>query len=153
MSIKNIIVGLCLISSLLGFPSKLIAEPLEIVNPVNLTLDEQISYFSKLYQVDVSLIRKVIECESGYNHKTSSDNGYSNGIMQFQKSTFLRMSKLFGEELDYGSEFDQLKLGIWALSKPELAREWTTYVAIKNGGKYSFYSNQLKKNFTIYCKL
>jgi hypothetical protein len=65
----------------------------------------------------------------------------------------MRMSKIYGEELDYDSQFDQLKLGIYALSKPELAREWSTYVAIKKGGTYSFYSKQLKQNFTVKCRL
>lgn len=134
-------------------PKPIVAEPVQIIVPSELTVDEQISYFSNLYQADETLIRKVIDCESGYNHNSSSDNGYSNGIMQFQEATFLRMSKLFGEELDYNSKFDQLKLGIWALSKPELAKEWTSYVAIKNGGVYKFYSRQLKKNFVVYCKL
>ena len=134
-------------------PKPVIAEPIEIVIPSELTVDGQITYFSNLYQADEPLIRKVIDCESGYNHNSSSDNGYSNGIMQFQKATFFRMSKLFGEELDYNSKYDQLKLGIWALSKPELAREWTSYVAIKKGGTYSFYSKQLGKHFTVKCKL
>jgi hypothetical protein len=140
-------------TSLLVSPTKVIAEPGEIINPVNLTVDEQIYYFSNLYQVDVSLIRKVIECESGGNHSSIGDNNLSRGILQFQRATFQRMAKLYGEDLNYESQYDQLKLGIYALSKPELAREWTSYVSIMKGGEYSFYSKQLEKYFTVRCKL
>lgn len=152
MQLKSIIVGLCLISSLLGFPSKLIAEPLEIVNPVNLTLDEQISYFSKLYGADVSLIKAVIRCESNGVHSTVSDGGRSNGIFQFQEPSFNRMAKDFGEQLDYHSQYDQIKLGIWSIANG-YGMEWTAYRTIKNGGKYSFYSTQLQHHFTVYCKI
>ena len=103
--------------------------------------------------MDEPLVRKVIDCESKFKHNTSSDNGFSNGIMQFQKATFIRMAKKYGEVLDYNSQYDQLRLGIWAISKPELAREWTSYVAIQKGGVYSFYSRQLQKHFTVKCKL
>ena len=52
-----------------------------------------------------------------------------------------------GEEgLDYTSEYDQLKVGTYAMAHPELAKEWTTYVAIQKGGTYSFYSKINKKH-------
>ena len=153
MKFYKIIVSLVLLFSLLGFPTKDSAEELVIVSPVNLTLNEQISYFSNLYQSDVSLVRAVIECESGFDHDNIGDGGLSNGIFQFQKSTFIRMSKLYGEDLNYQSQYDQLKLGVWAMSKPELAREWSTYVAIQKGGTYKFYSRQLKRNFTVRCSV
>lgn len=153
MKLKNIILGLTLIISLLVSPTKTIAEPVEIVNPVNLSLDEQIVYFSNLYQVDVSLVRKVIECESGFSNTVVGDSGLSRGIFQFQRSTFYRMAKILGEDLNYESQYDQLKLGIYAMSKPELAREWTSYVAIQKGGTYSFYSRQLGKSFIVRCSL
>ena len=63
------------------------------------------------------------------------------------------MEKDFGEDLNYESQFDQIKLASWSLSQEKYAREWSIYRAIKNGGKYSFYSRQLKRNFTIYCKV
>jgi soluble lytic murein transglycosylase-like protein len=151
--LKNILISVCVIASLLGLPTNAIAEPIQIVNPVNLSLDEQINYFSTLYGADVSLVRKVIECESGFDNTNIGDGGLSNGILQFQRATFQRMAKLYGEDLDYQSQYDQIKLGIWALSKPELAREWSTYVAIQKGGKYSFYSKQLKGYYTVVCKL
>jgi len=153
MRIKNIMVSLVLICSLIGFPTQLIAQPPEIVKPLELTRDGQIEYFSTLYGANINIVKKVIQCESNGKHSAVGDSGYSNGIFQFQKATFTRMAKIFGEELNYTSEFDQLKLGIWAMSKPELAREWTTYVAIQKGGAYSFYSRQLGRHFTVKCSL
>lgn len=152
MELKKIIVSLVLLFSLLGLPTKDSAEELSI-NPLDLTTSGQVAYFSHLYGGNEKVINKVIECESGGNHQTVSDGGRSNGILQFQKETFKRMSKAFGEKLNYNSKFDQVKLGSWALSHPELAQEWTTYVAIQKGGKYAFYSKQLKRHFTIYCKV
>jgi hypothetical protein len=158
MTLKNLIF-LCFLVPLVAFAAKpQVTEEIEIpptvvVNPVSLTVEQQVEYFSKLYGADVSLVKKVIECESGWEHDSSADGNRSNGILQFQESTFNRMGKMFGEELDYHSQFDQIKLGTWALSKPELAREWTTWVSIQRGGKYSFYSKQLQKHFVVYCKL
>lgn len=141
-----------LLISLLGFPTKDSAEEIKI-NPLDLTPIEQIEYFSTMYGGNPAIAKKVMECESNGNHKTSGDGGRSNGIFQFQKSTFLRMEKEFGEDLDYTSQFDQIKLGSWALTQPNLAREWTTYVAIQKGGKYSFWSSQMQRHYTVYCKL
>lgn len=152
MKLYKIIVVVALIISLYASSTKVIADPLEIVNTVNLTVEQQVEYFSELYQADVILVKKVIDCESGWNNSASGDNSLSNGIFQFQKSTFYRMAKILGEELDYTSQYDQVKLGTYAMSKPELAREWTAYVAIQNGGTYSFYSKQLQKHFTVVCK-
>lgn len=138
--------------SLLGFPTKDSADWANI-NPQELPPEQQVVYFSDLYGGDYKIALKVMECESGGNHKTIGDGGRSNGIFQFQKSTFLRMEKEFGEDLNYTSQFDQIKLASWALTQPEKAREWTTYVAIEKGGRYAFYSSQLKKHFVVYCKL
>ena len=126
----------------------------EVTDVKRIVTDEDlIEQFSEQYGADPDIVKKVMDCESGGDHKMSSDGGHSNGIAQFQKSTFNRMSKIFGEKLEYSSKYDQLKLATWALSQPKLAREWTTYVAIKNGGKYSFYSNLNKKHYTVYCKI
>lgn len=152
MKLKITIVSFVLLFSLLGFPSKDYAEELSI-NPQLLTIEQQIVYFSTLYGTDSNIVLKVIECESGGNHQVTGDGGRSNGIAQFQRSTFNRMEKILGEDLNYDSQFDQIKLLSFALSKPELAREWSSLRAIKNGGVYSFYSRQLKQNFTVVCKL
>lgn len=152
MLIKKIIVSVVLISSLLGFPTKDEANETKI-NPLDLTPREQVIYFSNLYGGNPAVALKVMECESGGTHSAKGDGGLSNGIFQFQKPTFIRMEGDFGEDLNYTSQYDQIKLGSWALSQPELAREWTSYRAIMNGGKYTFWSSQMQKTFTVYCKL
>jgi nucleoside-diphosphate-sugar epimerase len=88
-----------LISSLLVSPTKVIAEPIVIVNPLELTRDGQIQYFTTLYGANINIVNKVIECESSGKHSAVGDSGLSKGIFQFQKATFYRMAKLFGEEL------------------------------------------------------
>lgn len=152
MKFTKIIVVIVLGFSLLGFPTKDFADSTKI-NPLDLSTIEQVIYFSNLNGGDAEVALKVMECESGGKHSASGDGGHSNGIFQFQKSTFLRMEKDFGEDLNYESQFDQIKLASWSLSQEKYAREWSSYRAIKNGGKYSFYSNQLKKHFTVACKL
>lgn len=148
MFTKTIIV-LVLIASLLGlFPQRLVSQELQIHE---LPLTMQVNHFAELYGVDGSVVNQVIKCESGGNQKAVGDGGLSKGIAQFQKSTFLRMEKKFGEDLNYESSFDQAKLLTYAISQG-WGQEWTAYRAIQNGGKYSFYSNQLKKHFTVYCR-
>lgn len=117
---------------------------------------EQIEYFSGIYGVDSKLVSKVIECESGGDHKVVGDGGRSKGIAQIQKPTWIDLEQKFNvehkEDLNYMSQFDQLKLTTWSIANGEGSR-WTAYRAIKNGGRYSFYSRQLKKHFVVYCKL
>lgn len=122
------------------------------LNIIELSPQEQVQHFAKIYGADIDLVNVVIECESQWNVKARGDGGRSFGIFQFQKPSFERMAKAFGEELDYYSYYDQIKLGVWALENG-YGNEWTAYVAIKNGGKYSFYSKQLQKHFTVYCRL
>jgi hypothetical protein len=155
MKFKNIIVCVAIIISLLGSPTNVIAEPLEIINPIDLTVQEQVAYFTNIYGGDTSINNKVMYCESKGNHDTVSDGGRSNGILQFQKPTWNWMEDEFfeeyGEHLDYTSSFDQIKLFTWAMNKG-YGRNWTAYRAIMNGGTYSFYSNQLHRHFTVTCK-
>ena len=150
MIFYKIILGLCLVASLLVSPTKAIAEPVKIEE---MDAQQLVSYFSVQYGTDKDIALAVMRCESGGKNSAVGDNGLSKGIYQFQEETFTRMSKLKGDELDYTSKLDQIKLAVWALGKPNLAREWTAYRAIKNNGKYSFYSKQLKKHFTVYCSL
>ncbi len=138
-------------------PLVALAKPLETkevqINPQDLSVTEQVIYFSNLYGGDSEITLKVMECESGGNHQVIGDGGRSKGIFQFQLSTFNRMEKILGEDLNYDSQFDQVKLASFALSQPKLANEWTAYRSIKNGGKYSFWSNQMQRHYTVYCSL
>jgi len=148
MKLDKIIMA-CVIVSLLGFPAKAIAEPL-VISP-ELPLEKQVELFTLVYGGDVELNKKVIKCESNGKQTAVGDSGLSRGIAQFQKPTFDRLSKKFGEELNYNSSYDQLKLMVWSIANG-YGSNWTAYRAIKNGGTYSFYSKQLKKHFTVTCR-
>jgi len=115
---------------------------------------EIINYYSILYLQDPALMQKVAWCESKYGKELFGDSGHAFSVYQFHKPTFKQWSKELGEELDYNSYHDHIKLAVWAFSKGErYRRAWTSYVAIQNGGEYSFYSKLLKRHFTVYCKL
>lgn len=146
--IKKIVVFTLIISLLIH--AKVMADPLNI-SPLELTAEGQVIYFSNLYGIDANIITRVIDCESQWEHSAKGDGGRSNGIGQFQKSTFNRLSKLMGEELDYNSQFDQIKLLTWSIANGH-GREWTSFRALENGGIYKFYSKQLGKHFTVVCK-
>lgn len=150
----KIIIILLLGFSLLGvYPQRTLSEELQI-DEMPYTI--QINHFAKLYGVDDRLVNKVIECESGGIHNVVGDGGRSKGIAQIQKPTWNWMVSMYNKEykenLNYNSSFDQIKLTTYMISKGE-GHNWTTYVAIKKGGTYSFYSSQLKKHFTVKCKL
>src|SRR3990167_512271 len=112
----------------------------------------QVEFFSQLNGVDPKLISKVIECESQWKENAVGDGNRAYGLFQYHKASFKNHAKLYGEELDYYSSFDQIKLGTWAIANG-MGREWTSFRAIKNGGTYSFYSKLLQKNFVAKCKL
>lgn len=116
------------------------------------TLENTVYFFSDKYSVDPMLILNMIKCESKGNPQAIGDSGLAKGIMQYHTETFIRHSKEFGEVLDINSQYDQIKLAVWAISTNK-GNEWTSYRAIKNGGAYSFYSKLLKKNFTVICKI
>lgn len=115
---------------------------------------EMIEYYATVYNQDPALLKKVAECESQYETNLLGDGGRAYSVYQFHKGTFERWSKEFGEPLDYKSYHDNIKLAVWSFSQGERYRNaWTTYMAIKKGGEYSFYSKLLKKNYTVICNL
>lgn len=146
MKIKTFLVLFVLVP-LIALAKPQVTEELEVPKGI----EEQIEYYSTLYNVDSSLIKKVIECESDGDVSAVGDGGLSKGIGQFQKSTFLDLSNKMGEVLDYNSSHDQIKLMTWSIVNG-YGRRWTAYRAIQNGGTYSFYSSQLKRHFTVSCR-
>jgi len=121
-----------------------------------MSVSEIIDEVSPMFDQDPALIYKISYCES--NHKDEvHDGGYGKGVTGIHKRTFnlwlINYKKETGETLNYDSSYDQLKMMSWAFSKGEsYRRQWSTYVAYKNGGVYAFYSRLLKKNFTVRCK-
>lgn len=90
-------------------------------------------------------------CESG-GKAVSGDSGHANGVLQIHEPTFERWERKMGEDLNYDSTMDQIKIGAWAFSQgDEYRNQWTMYVALKKGGTYSFYSKLLGKHYTVHC--
>lgn len=117
----------------------------------DLPVRDIVTHFAIENGVAPSLALRVMDCESGGIQDTTSDRGLSHGIFQIQKATWERFTREMGERLDYDSPMDQAKVATWAMAHGH-ANEWTTFVAISKGGRYSFYSRQLKKHFTVVCK-
>lgn len=124
------------------------------VDPHTLSPKEVITYYSDLYGADEAVLLAMADCESNFNPRAVGDGGRAHNIFQFHAGTFARYEKLFGEDLNYHSYHDQSKLVAWiAVNKPESLKEWTSYVAIQNGGVYKFYSKLLQRHFVVYCSL
>jgi len=132
-----------------------VEAPEDYIRPLDqYSVPELIEHYSAIYQQDPVLLKKVAWCESKYGKELHGDSGHAFSVFQFHKPTFDGWSKEFGEPLDYGSYHDHIKLAVWSFAQGEEYREaWSTYVAIKKGGTYSFYSKLLGKHFTIYCKI
>lgn len=118
---------------------------------VPLSPTEYADKYAAQYQVDASVFKKVMWCESNNRQESKGDNGRAIGVYQFHKGTFDMYSKKLGKTLDINSYQDQIELAAYMFSIGE-ARQWTAYRAIINGGTYSFYSNLLDKHFTVTCK-
>jgi len=149
---KHITIVLLLISSLLVFPQRTISVEPDIIE---LTLEEKAIISANKHGVDSLMVAQIVKCESNWKVDAVGDRGLSYGVAQFQVPTFNRMAKVYKEELGYDLSYtspeDQIELLSFAISKG-WGREWTAYRAIKNGGRYSFYSNQLKQHFTVHCR-
>jgi hypothetical protein len=130
-------------------------KPENYIRPLEeYSVPELIEHYATIYNQDPELLKKVAECESKYEKDLSGDGGLAYSVFQFHKGTFEKWSKEFGELLDYESYHDNIKLAVWSFSQGENYRKaWSTYVAITNGGEYSFYSKLLKKHFTVICSL
>lgn len=117
------------------------------------TPEELITYYANMYGADVDELLKVAQCESKMGKDNIGDSGNAIGLYQYWNDTWLRFSKLLGEDLDINNMNDQARLTAYIFANhPELKTHWTSYVAIKNGGVYSFYSKKLGRHFKVYCK-
>lgn len=128
MFVRTLILTLA-IASLFAFqPQRTEAEPEQIKEP---TPKELISLYASQYGAVETQLLKVASCESGFNpkafHKDDGGKGkHSVGIFQFQESTFLHWEKKLGEDLDYYSYHDQIKLASFMFSKGQ-QKQWTCY--------------------------
>ena len=129
-------------------PQEALQDPLD-----SLEGELLITHVTEQYGADTELIKKITWCESGYQSQVIHDGGHGKGMTGIQRATFEHWKKTFNRpELRYESNYDQLVIMSLAFNAGDKYRnQWTTYVAYKNGGTYSFYSRQLQGYFTARC--
>lgn len=147
---KKIILFTLIVASLsIGVTSSEAEAPAPVV-VIKPTVRELIKEFSIKYNTDETILLSAGICESHLNQSVKGADGEI-GMYQFLPSTWKRLSKEMGEELDINSPHDQIKLTAWSFSNNH-GGEWTTYQALQNGGTKVFYSKRLAKHFTVNCK-
>lgn len=119
------------------------------------TVTALLEHFAEEYKTDPVALLKVGKCESGYkeNQWNKVDpNGGSKGFMQFQTRTFYSYAAKLGiPNPDIWDKVHQAQVAAYMFSIGE-GKQWTTYMAYKNGGSYTFWYKPLNKYMTIYCK-
>jgi len=121
-----------IVLSLLVAPHTITSQAVEA--PVKPEIDQIHAYIAKYsleYGISPYQLTKTIACESGFkknavNYNDGGKGKHSVGILQFQKSTFDNYSKKMGEELDYYSYHDQIKVASYMFSKGQ-QRQWTCW--------------------------
>lgn len=154
--IKCAIAGLAallLLVPLFTLGEEKILIPKKIPEP---TVAQLVAAIAPAFGQDPQLIGRIIQCESG-GVVAIHDGGRGVGVTGIQSATFALWLPLYlkdaGATLDYGSTADQIRMMSWAFSKGEgYRRQWTTYVALRNGGEYSFFSRILGRQVTAKCK-
>lgn len=161
---KMVVIALAL--SLLGFSTKGVAESptyednLVVSNESILTASEYISMYSEIFNTDAVELTKIAQCESHLGKYKTGDKGLATGLFMYHSGTWTRAVNLYRSETkDYTTVFDKTSIKdqafitsyIWA-NHPEWKKQWSTYVAYKNGGTYSFYSRVLQGYYTVTCK-
>jgi hypothetical protein len=166
MKTKKLVVILAILSLITLYskgsaeaPSNIeIPKPIIIIEPVLVIEEvlEPIDYIYKwadFYKVDKVELKKIASCESNLGKIKTGDKGLAHGLYQYHTGTWLKAEKLIGEDLDINNIHDQAKMTAFLWAKyPSWKTQWTTYVAYKNGGTYSFYSRVLKGYYTVVCK-
>ena len=149
-TMKKIIITVLLCLPLLTLQARTINAPLLTVQEYS--VQELAKYFADYYGADYRDFYSTGWCESGWNPEAQGDGKRANNVLQIHRPTFNQWAKEMGEELDYNSTYDHIKVGAWAFAQGEsYRRAWTAYRALENGGTYSFYSKLLDKHFTVHC--
>jgi len=99
------------------------------VKPKKAQIQEYIAKYAEEYNISPKALESTLKCESQYNPNAINYNDggkgkHSIGVMQFQESTFNLWEKKLGEDLDYYSYHDSIKLGAYMFSKGQ-AKQWT----------------------------
>ncbi len=111
-------------------PQMIEADKLPSVPEKPLSVQEMIVKYAEIYAAKEQELNLVINDESGFSctPKGSNDRGLAFGPAQYHLGTFIRYSKMKGEELDYHSCNDQIKLMAWQFANiPKSKCEWTKW--------------------------
>lgn len=87
-----------------------------VETPPEKTFDEEISYLSEKYAVNVELALKIIECESQFQPHATGSPVIGEDIGYFQINTFYHRAKAEQMKLDLQNWHDNLEYGFWLLS-------------------------------------
>jgi len=97
------------------------------------TVQEMIKEWATFYNSPYQELMVVAKCESGYKKDVYGDGGRAYSVFQFHRPTFERWAIEMGEELDYYSYNDNIKLASWAFAKGEkYKKHWTCYTKLVN---------------------
>lgn len=107
-------------------PSYTHSDQVPITYQVVLTPVEYADKYTQQYGVDPTVFKKVMMCESGNNPTAVGDGGLAINVMQFHKQTFDTYSLILGEDLNYNSYKDQIKLAAYMFSIGQ-QHQWTCY--------------------------
>ncbi len=103
-----------------------IREPEQWVDPQP---SQVISKYANEYNIDPVLLEKVMKCESSGNQNAIGDGGKARNVMQFHEPTFNQFEKQLGEDLNYNSMHDQIKLSAYMFSKGKQSH-WTCFYKV-----------------------
>jgi len=128
---KYITMAILVLTSLLVLPQRIGADdPIIVVIPKVLSIQENILKYAEIYNVSHKQLLTVAKCESQLNpkaHNKNDPNGGSRGIFQFQTSTFNRYSSILKiEEPDIWNSEQQIKVAAYMFSKGQ-QKQWTCY--------------------------
>ena len=126
MFIKKIIFLLVLL------PLVVLAKPVETTEiEIPATPRELITQYALKYGASETELLKVATCESrlkpnAIHYNDGGKSRHSFGVFQYQEKTFDRFDDLMGEDLDWYSYNDQIKLTAYVFAKyPKLKSHWT----------------------------
>lgn len=92
------------------------------------SVKELISHYAKLYGASENELMTVAKCESNFRPHVYGDGIKAFGVYQFHEPTFKWFSQMMGEELDYYSYHDNIKLASWVFAKyPKYKTHWTCF--------------------------
>lgn len=92
------------------------------------SVQEMIGYYANYYGANKNQLMVVAKCESNFKTNVYGDGGRAYSIYQFHKPTFESFAKLLGEDLDYYSYHDNIKLASFIFAKyPQYKSHWTCH--------------------------